>query len=74
MTGTSAVALWFTSYTWDLFTYTLSAILVFIFFVALDPNGNFTLPTGPGEVIVGIVVTNYLLKNNGNYVAVMAKE
>ena len=50
MTGTSPMALWFTSFTWDIVTYNISAILVFIFFMALDPHGNFTLSGGPGAL------------------------
>ena len=50
MTGTSPITLWFTSFTWDLVTYNISAILVFIFFMALDPHGNFTLSGGPGAL------------------------
>ena len=49
MTGTPAWTMWFTCFTWDLLTYIISALLVFIFLVAIDPQGNFTLNGAPGK-------------------------
>ncbi|CAL4102208.1 unnamed protein product, partial [Meganyctiphanes norvegica] len=48
MTGTPTWALWFTSLVWDLLSYIISAILVFIFFMLLDSKEFWTQDNAPG--------------------------
>ncbi|XP_018027772.1 phospholipid-transporting ATPase ABCA1 [Hyalella azteca] len=52
MTGTSSTALWFTTFTWDMLSYTASILIMFALFMIIDAQGNFTLQGAPVALIL----------------------
>lgn len=52
MTGAPLWALWTTTFLWDLLTYTVSALAVFIFFMIMDSKDYFTVAQAPGALFL----------------------
>lgn len=52
MTGTSLWVLWFTSFLWDYFVYSISAVLIFVTFMIGDTKASFTVDEAPGALLL----------------------
>ncbi|XP_063592166.1 phospholipid-transporting ATPase ABCA3-like [Penaeus indicus] len=56
MTGAPLWALWTTTFLWDLLTYMVSALAVFIFFMVMDSKDYFTVAQAPGALFLLLVL------------------
>ncbi|XP_068232553.1 LOW QUALITY PROTEIN: phospholipid-transporting ATPase ABCA3-like [Palaemon carinicauda] len=52
MTGAPLWTLWFTSFIWDFFVYSLSAVLIFITIMIGDTKSIFTVDAAPGALLL----------------------